>query len=195
MFFHSLHVTFTHSTPLPFCQRIALWWYSLAGCSIYKLLFVYWTKAFHSGRLRSGAIKIFASLKKEERGKRRHALCNLKKRKKQKTAEEIKQMKTFLHSRAPGCSVGVAIPVHEQHHWFLWLWMDLFLLVCNFLPTESPCIFFHLTAFKKDEIYLVCLSFALIFLQSKCYQLHCGTKCCISWCLRLKFEFSLLSHL
>lgn len=34
-------------------------------------------------------------------------------------------MKSFLHSRALGCSVGVAIPVHEQHHWLLALRISL----------------------------------------------------------------------
>lgn len=47
-------------------------------------------------------------------------------------------MKSFLHSRAPGCSVGVAIPMHEQHHWLLSLWMSLSFLLVSFFFSLSP---------------------------------------------------------
>lgn len=84
---------------------------------------------------------------KQEKGKKGRRLCNLKKKRKD---EEIKQMKSFLHSGAPGCSVGVAFPKHEQLHWLLSLLMSLFFL-CNLLPTESPCLSSNLTDLKKKR--------------------------------------------
>lgn len=48
-------------------------------------------------------------------------------------------MKSFLHSRALGCSVGVAIPVHEQHHWLLALRISLScsVYVFSFVPLSQ----------------------------------------------------------
>lgn len=56
----------------PFCKRITLRYYTLAGCSIYKLLlsffFVYWRKAFHSGRLWSARLRSLAHWGREGDG-------------------------------------------------------------------------------------------------------------------------------
>lgn len=81
-------------------------------------------------------------------------------------------MKSFLHSRAPGCSVGVAIPMHEQHHWLLPLWMSPI-----FPPTESPCLS-PCCSQKREEKKksIVCLSFALIILQSGYFQCAAASK-------------------
>lgn len=96
-------------------------------------------------------------------------------------------MKSFLHSRSPGCSVGVVIPMHEQHHWLLFLWMtlsfSLSLFFCNSLPNCISLSLFSPYCSQNRRKKIPCVS-VLHFDHSpvRVLSVHSGIRCCISWC-------------
>lgn len=91
-------------------------------------------------------------------------------------------MKSFLHSRALGCSVGVAIPVHEQHHWLLSLRTCLSCSVYRFYFVPlSQCLSSPCCSGEEERLSCVPVSLhskliRLLEICQTCNQLKCS-KC------------------
>lgn len=166
----------------PLCQGITPWCYSLAGLAFISSFLSIEQKHFTLQDYGQGRLRSLPHWRRKKWGVGEGTLYVTSKRKnrrKKKTTEEIKQMKTLM--KATGCTEdGQSRCMNSIIDFSVFECISFSLsLVC--IHRNALLFSFTLQLWNRKIISLVCTSFTRIFLQSKRYQCMWHVCACVPW--------------